>query len=229
MTLLLVFLGSVFTAFALYLTVAPFLGGKRAGARLEHLSEEINEIEQLVARRQVLLGSLRELEFELETEKVAPQDYKRFRARYETEAVAIMRRLDEIHGGRGWEARIDAELEKRLGRKARHVLEAEQHEEGPDEEAAGDEIASEADEDAAEDVAENIGVEEVSSPTPDEELTNANGEREEEAGVAEPMSLQLTCANCDEPLEQDDRFCSQCGTPVEPLESEESDKREASA
>ena len=78
------------------------------------LGDELREIEELVARRQNTVKTLRELAFERECDKLPADDYERLRRRYELEAVKIMRRLDEIHGGRGWEGAIDAELERRL-------------------------------------------------------------------------------------------------------------------
>lgn len=119
MTILILFVSIVFTVACIYMMLAPFLGGARGRVRAEYLDEEVREIEQLVARRQVLVSSLRELEFEHETNRIAPEDYEAFRKRYEREAVAILRRLDELHGGRGWEERIEGALTERLGRTPR--------------------------------------------------------------------------------------------------------------
>lgn len=198
MTLLLVFLGAIFTIYALWLAIAPFLGGSSAGARLEHLDEEIREIEVLAARREVLLTALRELEFERETDKLSPEDYDRFHKRYEREAVAIMRRLDEIHGGRNWRARVDAQLEERLGRKPRLA---------EDPTTVGVPAAAAEPESAALDVA--------APPEENEEpWLSAEGSEIESAS-----DDGATCPGCSTPLQASDRFCSQCGTPVEPHES----------
>ena len=119
MTLLIIFLCVVFTVASLYFTLAPFLGGHRANVRAEYLDEEVRELEQLVAKRTMLLAALRELEFEFETDKIGKSDYDQFKVRYEREAVNVMRRLDELHGGRGWEEKIDEAVEARLGRPPR--------------------------------------------------------------------------------------------------------------
>lgn len=119
MTLVLIFGYLAFTAAMLFLMISPFLGGRQASARAEHLDEEVRELEQLLARREVLLSSLRELEFEHATGKSSEKDHQAFKRRYEREAVAILRRLDELHGGRGWESKIDDALEARLGKRPR--------------------------------------------------------------------------------------------------------------
>lgn len=217
MTLLLVFVGCVFTILALRLTILPFLGGAQEGVRLEYLDEEVREIELLVARRQVLLTALRELEFDHETSKVADEDYQRFHARYEREAVAILRRLDEIHGGRGWQAKVDAELTERLGRPPQlgATSNVATGDEEPEEEAA-EEVAEPTTGAAAAAVDESSdGVEAVEDVRPDAEATTD----------------EALCSGCGEPLAADDKFCSQCGTPTAATgdPTQEPAKSEASA
>ena len=114
MTLLLVFVASVFTLFALWLTISPFVTGT-GGLQIEQMDAEVRELEQLTARRAVLLTALRELELDRETNKLADADYERFRKRYEAEAVKILRRIDEIHGGRDWRDRVEHHLAMRFG------------------------------------------------------------------------------------------------------------------
>ena len=83
MTLPIIFVMCVFTAFAVYMTVLPFVARSREQTRFDHLDDEMRELEVLVSKRAVLLNSLRELEFEKETDKVAEKDYVTFRKRYE--------------------------------------------------------------------------------------------------------------------------------------------------
>ena len=134
MTILLIFAFAAFALFALYRMLAPFLASERDQTRYEVLHEEISRIEQLLARRQVLLRSLRDLEFEYETSKIAEDDYARFKRIFELEAVGVMRQLDAIHGGRGWEAQIDEELVRRLGRQRDVAADDEARDEAADEE-----------------------------------------------------------------------------------------------
>ena len=215
MTLLFVFFGCLFTLFALWRAVAPFLGGADEGIRLEHLAEEVREIELLVSRHQVLLVALRELDFDRETAKIGIDDYEKFRNRYEADAVALMRRLDEIHGGRDWQIRVNEELEQRLGHPPLLGTSAEQS----DSEITPEEIAPE-------------------DGTPDAEhttqSTDTNGEPELTLDHVEPEPIDgraIDCVGCGEQLESDDKFCSQCGAPVgvsEPPDTEFA-KSEASA
>lgn len=115
MTLLLIFAYAVFAAVTIIMMVKPFLGTREEQIHSELLETELKRIEELVAKRAVLINALREVEFEYETSKVTEKDYKAFRARYERQAVAVMRELDAIHGGRGWEERIEEEIRERLG------------------------------------------------------------------------------------------------------------------
>ncbi len=130
MTILIFFLAVVFTVAAVYSTISPLVGGAREKVRAEYLDEETREIEVLVARREVLLASLRELEFEFETSKIAQTDYEKFRRRYEREAVHVMKRLDELHGGRDWESRVEDAVAERLGRRPRFSAVPDDREEG---------------------------------------------------------------------------------------------------
>jgi hypothetical protein len=115
MTLLLIFLTCAFTLYAVAKMVAPFLEERDDQIRAELLDEELREIEQLVARKSALLLALRDIEYDWETSKVSEEDYTRFKRSCERQAVAVMRRLDAIHGGRGWEEVIDEELRRRVG------------------------------------------------------------------------------------------------------------------
>lgn len=114
MTVLLVFAAAIFALVASYRAFAPLV---LTGTRIQSgaLDTELRELEELTARRDVLLKSLRELEFERETNKVSQGDFETFRARYEREALDILKEIDRLHGGRGWQERIDEELRSRVG------------------------------------------------------------------------------------------------------------------
>lgn len=167
MGLIIIFVAAAAAFITLYLTVAPFLASKSDQARTDLLDDEIREVELLAAKKSTLLMSLRELEFDHQTNKIAEEDYERFRKRYERQAVGVMRELDAIHGGRGWQASIEDEVQARLA-------------------AAG--LADDA---------------EASVPTDSDEPVSSESVEE-----ASP------CVGCGGPLELDDKFCSQCGTPV---------------
>lgn len=113
MTIVLIVLAVFFTAFMAYKMVAPFLDSQEAQLRSELLDEDMRRVEELVALKTMYMGNLRELEFDLETDKIAKEDYVQLKKRYERRTAGIMRELDELHGGRDWRDKIDAELERR--------------------------------------------------------------------------------------------------------------------
>lgn len=114
MTLLLTLLAVVFTIAAAYQLIRPFMTSRRDQLRFEVLDEDLRRVEELVARKSTLLQELREIKFDHETGKISEADYEEMKQRFERQAVQVMRELDELHGGRGWEDAIDEELERRL-------------------------------------------------------------------------------------------------------------------
>lgn len=203
MTLLPIFIACAFTLVALWFMIAPFLGGNDAHVRLEHLDEQVQEIEALTTRRSVLLAALRELEFDREINKLSEEDFETFRRRYEAEAVRIVRRLHEIHGGDDWQARVDQELEERLGRPS--SLSAKPPEPA---EVAPEQVEAE----QVEAAKVEAGEVEAGDQEPAEEVELAPEEPEPDEAVHTPSAE--TCVGCGEALKSDDKFCSQCGTAV---------------
>ncbi len=176
MGLIIVFVAAAAAFITLYFAVAPFLASKSDQARTDLLDDEIRQVELLAARKSSLLLSLRELEFDHQTNKIADEDYERFRKRYERQAVGVMRELDAIHGGRGWQESIENEVQARLA-------------------AAG----------LADDDQPAVPTESQAGQTPANPLDEPSAADHEGA---------TPCAGCGGPLELDDKFCSQCGTPV---------------
>ena len=113
------------TLYALAQIVAPFFQSREDQLRFEVLDEDLRSIEELVARRSYLLQSLRELQLDHDTGKIPDDDYEETRKSLELEAVKVLRELDEVHGGRGWQDAIDQELSERLegirGRRAEEL------------------------------------------------------------------------------------------------------------
>ena len=118
-SLILVFISAALTIFALYKIVSPFLEARRDQLRFEVLDDELTELERLVARKSVLLQSLRDIEFDHETGKLSDEDYERLKKKHEHRAVRVMRQLDELRGGVDLDEMIDSALEERLAEKAR--------------------------------------------------------------------------------------------------------------
>lgn len=115
MTLVFIFVAIAFTAYALYQTVVPLVLSREDQMRAELLDEELAQIEVLVARRQALVQALRDLTYDLETDKIEKVDYERFKTSCERQAVAVMRKLEAMHGTSLWRERIDLELAGLLG------------------------------------------------------------------------------------------------------------------
>ncbi len=110
MTLLALVLAVAFTLLMILQMFRPFLYSRDEQLRFELLEQDLREIENLLNRKQALVQMLRDLEYDYETDKIAEDHYRKFRRSCERQAVAVMRRLDSIHGGRGWESLIDQAL-----------------------------------------------------------------------------------------------------------------------
>ncbi len=72
-----------------------------------------DESAALLHRRDRLVAELRELEFEAAMHKIDARDLEALRARYEAEAVEVVRRLDER--AEAYETRIDADVKQTIG------------------------------------------------------------------------------------------------------------------
>lgn len=137
-TLFFVFIFAALTVYALFRIVSPFLASEDEQIRHELLDDELREIERLVARKSVLLQSLKDIEFDRETGKLSETDYERLRDRYEREALQVMRELDEVRGGVDLDDEIDAAVRERLEHELRDAgVEADR----PDEASDGEPLA----------------------------------------------------------------------------------------
>lgn len=114
MTLIMIITAAAFTLLMLYQMVTPFLKTRRDQLHFELLDHDLRRVEELAAQKTTLLKSLREVEFDHDTGKLTDEDYKELKTRYERQALKVMRAIDELHGGRGWEQAIDEQLERRI-------------------------------------------------------------------------------------------------------------------
>jgi hypothetical protein len=114
MMILFLIITAALTLYAAFHIVAPFFQSREEQLRFEVLDEDLRHIEELVAQRSYLLQSLRELQLDHETGKIPEDDYESTRKKLELEAVKVLRELDEVHGGRGWQETIDEELSERV-------------------------------------------------------------------------------------------------------------------
>lgn len=112
MMIVCVLLASCFTALMFYKMVLPLIAPVTPSS-LELLDEDLKELEELVNLKALLMSSLNELELDLELEKITKEDYTQLKRRAQRQIIAIMKQLDGIHGGRGWEDKIEQELVRR--------------------------------------------------------------------------------------------------------------------
>lgn len=115
MTILFIIFAVAFTVAMVVLTVRPFSQSRGEQLTYELLDEDERRVEALVARKVSLVQSLRDIEYDWETNKISEEDYQRFKKSCERQAVGIMRRLDALHGGdRNWDEVIDRAVKRRL-------------------------------------------------------------------------------------------------------------------
>lgn len=69
------------------------LSGKRLYTPVDPVGEEYKH---LLVRKEETLLSIKELEFDFETDKISEPDYKALRAKLEEEALQILKRIDEL-------------------------------------------------------------------------------------------------------------------------------------
>lgn len=102
--------GSFLLALALAMATAllvfrPVLTPRRATPR------PASRREQLEVQKAALLAEIRDLDFDQETEKVAPEAYTQRRAQLVTQAAELLRQIDRLPGdGDNLDARIEAAI-----------------------------------------------------------------------------------------------------------------------
>ena len=88
------------------------LSGKRLYSPLDPTGEEYKHL--LVRKEEVLL-SIKELEFDFETDKISKADYDALRAKLEEEALQILKRIDEL------EQQLKTDKKKKKSKKSKQV------------------------------------------------------------------------------------------------------------
>ena len=79
-------------------------------------ASERSELEDLYIQREGTYSTLKELEFDHETGKLIDDDYKELRMRYSSEAVQILKRIDELEAS-GAKVERDARIPKAVPRE----------------------------------------------------------------------------------------------------------------
>lgn len=170
-----------------------------------------DESADLLARRDRLVEELRDLEFEAALNKVSPQDLAELRARYESEAVALVRTLDERASD--FDGRIEADVSARI-EKADAARAAKAGGAAPPQAAPAPEAAPAAapppavslDKDEAEPTAGPQCGACGAGVAPDDAFCDACGA---------PQQPQPACPSCGEENRPGARFCRKCGAGLE--------------
>ncbi len=75
------------------------------------------QLSELIERRDSLLAQIKELEFDYEVGKISDEDFAEINARYRTEAIAVLRRIDALRGNSRSLGQLESELRKRRARQ----------------------------------------------------------------------------------------------------------------
>ena len=67
---------------------------------MEAVDPDSDEYKHLLVRKEETLISIKELEFDFNTEKISESDYQELRKKLEAEATELIGRLDQLEQGR---------------------------------------------------------------------------------------------------------------------------------
>ena len=90
------FLELIFVVAVLLLVGIPLFGKLQYKKLVEDVNPENDEYKHLLVRKEEILISIKELEFDLSAEKISNVDYQDLRKRIEAEANEIIERLDQL-------------------------------------------------------------------------------------------------------------------------------------
>lgn len=135
---------------------------------------DASTLDDLLAQRDGVYATLRDLELDRELGKLDANDYESLRERYMTRATQILQQLDALRG-EGATREASVEIEKEVAALRR--------------------------------------------PTTDDEPRTTTVDRVTEkpvpTAIAEAKPPELQCANCGRPYRAGDKFCAQCGQPLD--------------
>jgi len=96
---------------------APFflLGGRPSEAAPKN-PDAGEALQELLAEKETIYAAIQELDFDLESGKLSPEDHAALRQRHEAQAAAVLKRMDEFQGATpATEKSPGARREKRKG------------------------------------------------------------------------------------------------------------------
>ena len=94
------FLELLFVVVVLLIVGIPLFGKLQFKKLVETVDPESDEYKHLLVRKEETLISIKELEFDLNTEKISQSDYQELRKKLEAEATEIIEQLDRLEQGR---------------------------------------------------------------------------------------------------------------------------------
>ncbi len=78
----------------------PLFRKRRQGSLLSLSDSDIDtkELRELISQKEAAYAALKELEFDYDIGKLSDEDYKELQQRYQGEAIAVLKRIDELQG-----------------------------------------------------------------------------------------------------------------------------------
>ena len=94
------FLELLFVVVVLLVVGIPLFGKLQRKKLVETVDPDSDEYKHLLVRKEETLISIKELEFDLNTEKISESDYQELRKKLEGEATELIVQLDQLEQGR---------------------------------------------------------------------------------------------------------------------------------
>ncbi len=94
------FLELIFVVVVLLVVGIPLFGKLQLKKLVEAVDPDSDEYKHLLVRKEETLISIKELEFDFNTEKISESDYRELRKKLEAEATELIGRLDQLEQGR---------------------------------------------------------------------------------------------------------------------------------
>ena len=93
------FLELLFVVVVLLLVGIPLFGKLKLKKLVEAVDPDSDEYKHLLVRKEETLISIKELEFDFNTEKISESDYQELRKKLEAEATELIEKLDRLEQG----------------------------------------------------------------------------------------------------------------------------------
>jgi len=94
------FLELIFVVIVLLVVGIPLFGKLQLKKLVEAVDPDNDEYKHLLVRKEETLISIKELEFDFNTEKISESDYQELRKKLEAEATELIEKLDQLEQGR---------------------------------------------------------------------------------------------------------------------------------